>query len=142
MNVESLRRFVLATLVFGICGVLAELFLLAHYEDWRQWIPLVLLAAGLPPAALTLLRPGRLSVRILRLLSMSWVPIGILGVYFHLDSNLEFEREMNAAAGGPSLVWEALTGALPALAPGTMILLGLLGLAITDGHPASKGSGR
>jgi hypothetical protein len=37
---------------------------------------------------------------------------------------------------GFHLITESLTGAFPALAPGTMVLLGLLGLAVTTGHPA------
>ena len=37
--------------------------------------------------------------------------------------------------GGWELVLESLTGALPALAPGTMIYLGLLGWAATFRHP-------
>lgn len=139
MNVDDLRRLVLASLIFGICGVIAELFLLSHYEDWRQWFPLVLLGAGLPVATGVLFRPGALSVRILRLLAAAWVPTGILGVYFHFSGNMEFERELDASATGIRLLGESLTGAFPALAPGTMILLGLLGLSISKGHPALEG---
>ena len=35
-------------------GLLAELFLLAHYEDFKQWIPLAVLAAGIGALALEL----------------------------------------------------------------------------------------
>lgn len=136
MNVEDLRRFVLASLIFGVCGVLAELVLLAHYEDWRQWFPLLLLGGGLPVALRVLLRPGRRSVGLLRVLALLWVPTGLLGVYFHFMGNMEFERELDASVTGIRLLGESLTGAFPALAPGTMVLLGLLGLAITKGHPA------
>lgn len=38
--------------------------------------------------------------------------------------------------GGSELVWDVLTGAMPALAPGSMALLGLIGFVITAGHPA------
>ncbi|MGI9037693.1 MAG: hypothetical protein ACR2GQ_02420 [Gemmatimonadota bacterium] len=139
MNVDDLRRFVLASLLFGICGVIAELLLLSHFEDWRQWFPLVLLGAGLPVATGVLLRPRAVSVRILRGLAAAWVPTGMLGAYFHFTGNLEFEREMDASVTGIRLLAESLAGAFPALAPGTMILLGLLGLAITKGHPALNG---
>lgn len=139
MNVDDLRRFVLASLLFGMCGVIAELLLLSHFEDWRQWFPLVLLGAGLPVATRVLLRPGAVSVRILRGLSAAWVPTGMLGVYFHFTGNLEFERELDASVAGIRLMAESLAGAFPALAPGTMILLGLLGLATTKGHPALEG---
>jgi hypothetical protein len=136
MKVEDLRRFVLASLIFGICGVLAELILLGHYEDWRQWLPLVLLGGGLPVALRVLVRPGRRSVGLLRALALLWAPTGLLGVYFHYTGNLEFERERDASVAGFHLITESLTGAFPALAPGTMVLLGLLGLAVTTGHPA------
>lgn len=33
-------------------------------------------------------------------------------------------------------MWDVLTGAMPALAPGSMALLGLIGFVITAGHPA------
>jgi hypothetical protein len=136
MKVEDLRRFVLASLIFGICGVLAELILLGPYEDWRQWLPLVLLGGGLPVALRVLVRPGRRSVGLLRALAVLWAPTGLLGVYFHYTGNLEFERERDASVAGFHLITESLTGAFPALAPGTMVLLGLLGLAVTTGHPA------
>ena len=35
-----------------------------------------------------------------------------------------------------ALFWEALAGATPTLAPGTMVVPGLLGLACTYRHPA------
>jgi hypothetical protein len=47
-----------------------------------------------------------------------------------------FELEMNPSAGGTQLVWESLSGAMPALAPGTLFQLGLVGLLYTYPHPA------
>ena len=45
-------------------------------------------------------------------------------------------RQGGPFSGGVQLVWEALRGATPALAPGTMILLGLMGLLYCYRHPA------
>jgi hypothetical protein len=42
---------------------------------------------------------------------------------------VEFERELNPDASGFSLFRDAMMGATPALAPGTMILLGAVGWA-------------
>jgi hypothetical protein len=42
---------------------------------------------------------------------------------------------MYPSLGGVQLVRETLTGATPVLAPGSMTLLGLVGLAHTYGHP-------
>jgi hypothetical protein len=60
---------------------------------------------------------------------------GLVGLGLHYQGNVEFELEMYPSMGGVDLVWEALTGATPALAPGTMVGLGLLGLAYTHRHP-------
>ena len=40
---------------------------------------------------------------------------------------------------GLELVWEALKGATPALAPGAMAQLGLVGLAFAYRHPLLSG---
>ena len=42
---------------------------------------------------------------------------------------------------GKEMVAEMLTGAFPALAPGTMALLGLIGLLLTWRHPALESAG-
>ena len=60
---------------------------------------------------------------------------GALGLYQHYQGNLEFELEMYPSISGFELVWEALKGPTPSLAPGTMVLLGMLGLIYTFRHP-------
>ena len=60
---------------------------------------------------------------------------GLIGLWQHYQGNVEFEREMYPDLGGLELVVKALHGAFPALAPGTMIQLGLLGMAYTFRHP-------
>ena len=61
---------------------------------------------------------------------------GFTGQWLHYQGNVEFELEMYPSRQGLELVWEALGGAYPSLAPGTMILFGLLGLAACIRHPA------
>jgi len=41
------RKILLAVLALGTVGSTMELILLAHTEDWRPWIPLILLVAAL-----------------------------------------------------------------------------------------------
>jgi hypothetical protein len=48
---------------------------------------------------------------------------------------MEFELETYPSISGLALFKEAMMGATPALAPGTMIELGLIGLAYTYRHP-------
>jgi len=138
MEADRLRRWLLAVFVLGLSGTAAELLLLEHYETWRQWLPLALIGLGLVAAAALARRRGPFSVLGLRVLALAFLLSGALGVYYHLAANVEFEREIDAAIGGTELVWESLTGALPALAPGSMVLLGLIALVLTAGHPAEE----
>ncbi len=45
---------------------------------------------------------------------------------------------MDATMRGFALLWAALHGATPALAPGALAHLGLIGLATTYRHPALR----
>ena len=137
MRIETWRRYLLYILLFGAVGLLAELYLLDHYVDWRQWIPLVLLVAGTGAGGLLALRPSRGAVRTFRVLLAAYVPAGLLGVYFHFQSNVEFEQELHPNSSGLELVSESLGGAMPTLAPGAMISLGLLGILVCLQHPAA-----
>lgn len=145
---EPWRKLLLLLAVVGSAGVAAELGLLGHYEDWPQRIPLLVLGAGTLACAWAGGRPSRLSLRVLRAIMTAFAAAGVLGVYFHLRSNFEFEAEMlleslPARAPDPSifnlqLAAESLRGALPALAPLAMLQLGLLGLLAAWRHPALR----
>ena len=137
--IERWRRYLLYILLFGAAGLLAELYLLSHYEDRKQWIPLVLLAAGTVAGLWLAARPSEVAVRVFRVLFAACVPGGLLGVYFHFRSNVEFERELHPNSSGFELVTQSLGGAMPTLAPGAMILLGMLGILIALQHPAAGG---
>ena len=123
-------------LVLGITGTGAELLLLGHYEDAWQVAPLVLFAVSLAVLAWHGVTRGVASVRALQGLMAMFVVSGALGVYLHYIGNAEFELEMYPDRRGFELFKEAMAGATPALAPGTMVLLGLIGLVYTHGHPA------
>jgi hypothetical protein len=133
-----LRRLVLGLMLLGMLGLGAELLLLEHFDDVWQWVPLVALAVGVVLALAVWMRPGRGTLRAFRAISAVYVAAGALGVYLHLDGNLEFERESDASLRGVPLLWEALHGATPALAPGALAQLGLLGLALAYRHPALR----
>jgi hypothetical protein len=137
--IETWRKLGLALLVFGIAGVLLELYLLEHFEDTPQWTPIALLGVGLLVGPWVVVKPGRAAVRALQGLMALYVGSGAVGIYFHLKANVEFELELHASAAGMDLVMESLRGAMPALAPGTMVQLGLLGLLMTFRHPALGG---
>ncbi|MQA30054.1 MAG: hypothetical protein GEU82_09480 [Luteitalea sp.] len=132
------RSMLAALFLFGSLGTAAELVLLEHNEDIWQLVPLVLIGIGcVSLAALTLTRAG-VSVRAFQLAMVLFIASGIAGVLLHYEGNVEFELELRPGAAGLELFWEAMKRAIPALAPGTMILLGALGLACTYHYPAVR----
>ncbi len=140
---SSLRKILRAILAFGMIGSLTELILLKHSEDVYQWIPLVLLGVGLPVLAWQGARGSVLSLRLLRWLMCAFVAAGIAGVYYHFQGSAEFKLESQPQLAGMELLWAAIrVKAPPLLAPGSMVQLGLLGLAYTYKHPALKRSPR
>ncbi len=117
-------------------GMSLELVLLEHYDDFWQWTPFALF--GTSTFALLWYGFSRhaLAIRVFRTVMAAFIAGGALGVYLHYDSNAMFEREMSPEVLGWALFKEAIFGATPALAPGVMVQLGLLGLAFTIRHPA------
>ena len=88
------------------------------------------------------LSPGRRNIRVLQGTMILFVLSGLAGFILHYQGNAEFELEMYPSLKGMKLFWEAIQGATPTLAPGTMIQLGLLGWVYTIRHPqlgSSKG---
>lgn len=131
---EGLRGLLKGILGFGIVGMAIELLLLGHTEGLPQLIPLALLAVGFVTLVATVRRSGT-ALKVFLGTMVFFVLSGGLGVYLHYIGNAEFELEMSASSSGWALFSEAMTGATPALAPGTMALLGLVGLAVGYRHP-------
>lgn len=132
----SVRRLLLIVVMLGIVGLSAELYLLEHTETIWQWAPFVVLGVGLLSTMLVAARPNRFSVRAFQAIMALFVVTGILGLYLHYDGNAAFELEMDDSLQGMNLIWNALRGATPALAPGALVQLGLLGLIQAYRHPA------
>ena len=63
---------------------------------------------------------------------------GLVGLLLHYKGNVEFELEMYPDLSGWKLFKDSMMGATPALAPGAMLQIGLVGLAWTFRHPAFK----
>lgn len=130
------RGRLLAVLVFGMVGIGIELLLLEHTEEFWQWIPIVLLAAGIISAVMVAFRPERENVRLFQAVMVLFFVSGAVGLFLHYTGNSEFELEMRPTLHGFELFRRSMMGATPALSPGTMLLLGLLGLLYTYDHPA------
>lgn len=133
-----MRASLLFLFVFGALGTGTELLLLGHTGGVWQRLPVVLLGAGVLAAGLHGVLRRRATVRLLAALSLIFVLSGFAGFYLHYRNNAEFEREMYPDRRGAELFREAMSGALPALAPGAMIQLGLIGLLWSWRHPQGK----
>lgn len=138
-TLAGLRRFLLVTFVLATLGVTAELLLTEHFEDLWQLAPLILFGVSLLVLGWYGASRSRASVRAFQGVMLLFAVSGVVGFWLHYSGNVEFEREMKPSIGGVELVQEAMMGATPALAPGTMILLAAVGLAFTYRHPAFLG---
>jgi hypothetical protein len=135
----SLRQLLLVLVVIGIVGLEVELALLKHAESLTQWIPHIALIIGLFVTTAVYFRPGPRTLRAFQLVMFIFLVVGVLGVYLHLKGNVEFALERDPSLSGTKMIWKALRGATPALAPGALAQLGLLGLLYTYKHPAFRG---
>jgi hypothetical protein len=138
-TLASIRTLLLAALAVGVIGTTGELILLRHIDKPAQWIPLVFLVAAVPVLIWHARSPGVASVRTLQALMLGFIGLGVIGVGLHYDGNVEFERELNPSERGWTFVRKTVAGATPVLAPGSMVLLGLVGLAHAYRHPSADG---
>jgi hypothetical protein len=130
-----LRRILLALVLLSAGGLLVELALLDHFDSTAKRIPHALLVAALGVTLAVFVRRTPRVLRVFRVVMALCVVIGAVGVYLHYRGNVEFEVERDASLHGLRLFWEAIRGATPALAPGALAQLGLLGLVYTYRHP-------
>lgn len=133
-----MRRWLLAVLVISTIATAVELVLLEHTETFWQKLPLIALAVGAVVTLVAALRPNRLTLRTLQLVMVGFLAAGVYGTWLHYRGNVEFELEMSPALKGWELFKKAMMGATPALAPGSMGQLGLIGWLYTYRHPALR----
>jgi len=142
-TLASIRTLLLGALAAGVIGTVGELILLRHIDEPAQWIPLVVLGVAVPVLIWHSRSPSAATVRTVQTLMCGFIALGVLGIGLHYDGNVEFERELNPSERGWTFIRKTVAGATPVLAPGSMVLLGLVGLAHAHKHPAlGGGSGR
>jgi hypothetical protein len=135
-----IRTWLLAVLVFELAGTLVELLLLQHFEDWLQWVPLVLIALTLLLVVWHVARPQPATVRALQLTMGAFVVAGLVGIGAHLNGAAEFQLEMDPSQPRWNVFMKALRAqAPPALAPGVMLQMGLLGLIYAYRYSSMEG---
>jgi len=132
MDAAAIRKTLYVILAFGLVGTGSELLLLQHHETATQFIPLVLLGMGLAAAAWNLSSSRTASTTFMRVTMVGFIAAGILGILLHYRGSVEFQKEIDPSISGLALFSKAIHAkAPPALAPGAMIWLGMLGLACT-----------
>ena len=133
-----IRRGLLATLLLGICGTLVELLLLKHTDGLWQLAPLALLGVALAVLVAHQLLARAATIRALQGVMILFLASGVVGLALHYRGNVEWELERMASLSGVELFRHAVMGATPTLAPGAMVILGLIGLLYTYRHPATS----
>ena len=139
-TLRAIRTLLLALVFIGIAGTVVDLLLLGHVEGRAELSPLVLLAASFVVTMWHAVAPTAASVRAVQLAMILTVATGLVGIGYHYASNEEFERELYPTVGGLALLRESLSGATPLLAPGSLVMLGFVGLTATIRHPRLAGS--
>ncbi|HYT68245.1 MAG TPA: hypothetical protein VEL51_17590 [Vicinamibacterales bacterium] len=128
----AVRRLLAFVLLLGMTGTLVELLLVGHDEGAIQFVPLVLLVVGVANVCWRMITGSRASAVVLRAVMVLFLAAGIAGVYFHYRANVEFQLETDPSLAGRALLWGVLQAKVPpALAPGVLVQLGLIGLAYT-----------
>lgn len=135
-QLSLLRRGLLVLLTIGAAGLVGELVLLEHYEDTAQLIPFGLLAITLLTTAWHWWDGQKRSLRVFQAVMLLLVIAGPLGMFLHLKGNYEMDREFDPSLLGLDLWLSVIRGEAPALAPGTLVQFGLLGLLYAYKHPA------
>jgi hypothetical protein len=125
------QRLLLIIVCISAGGTVVELLLLEHIEDWQQLIPITLLGLVLVTALTLLVAPVRWAVTFFRGVLVLSLVSAALGMYFHYQANVEFVLERHPRLTGWPLFTSAMTGAMPALAPGTMAQIALIGWLAT-----------
>ncbi len=140
-RIELLRRWILGVLVLGLLGTVTELVLLEHYEQPLQFVPLVLIAAGVVVLVWEFRRHDPASRRAVQIVMALFVLAGFVGFVAHFYGSAEYQLELNPEMGNWELMERVLRAkAPPLLAPGMMLQLGLLGLAYVFSDPRFRRS--
>ena len=138
-QIMSMRSLILSILFFGFFGTAAELLFLQHIASLWELIPVVLIGVNLVIMTWHAITRHPASVRGVQVVMGLCLIAGVAGIVLHYQSSMEFKLETNPALTGWALFRAVMSAQTPpALAPGVMIQLGLLGLAYSYKHPLTK----
>jgi hypothetical protein len=131
-TLQTIRRLLLGLLGLGLTGTTAELWLMGHHEDWKQLVPFVVMGLSTLSLAWVAISKARPAAHLFRLCMLLLMLSGAIGSVLHYRASAEFQLEMDPSIEGMALLLKVLHAkAPPTLAPGSMALMGLLGLIST-----------
>lgn len=122
-----LKKVLVLALLFMMIGSLLELYLLEHYEDTWQLIPVICIGVALINFCVLLYRRSQAAIHLFKIVLVLTTFSGVYGVFLHLQSNFEFEQDMKPTASFWQLITDSLSGALPTLAPMSLVVLACIG---------------
>lgn len=133
---SRLRTFLLVLAAFVSLGTIVELALTEHWDGPPQILPFVLCGLSFVAIMATLLRPKRSTIWLMRWIVGITFAGSLFGIFEHIEHNFEFALEIQPNAALNELIWSAVSGANPLLAPGILAFTALLTLAASYYHPA------
>lgn len=108
-------------------GTVLELYLLNHYESTLQLIPILCIGLALIIMLTLVFNKTKMTENLFKLTLVINALSGFYGAFLHLRANYEFEQEIKPSLDSWNLFTESLSGALPVLAPFSMIVFALIG---------------
>lgn len=92
------KQVIVLALLFMMIGTLLELYLLDHYEDTWQLIPILCIGAALVNLFILFFRRSQVVITLFKLVLVLTSFSGIYGVVLNLQANYEFEQDMKPTA--------------------------------------------
>jgi hypothetical protein len=137
-SIHVLRKLILALILLGLVSLAADLLLLEHFESASQIVPFASIAVALGALAWHVASGSEASVRGFQVAMIGLALVGLVGVVLHYQGNMAFQLDIEPGLSNWTLFTRVMQAkAPPALAPGAMAQLGLLGLAYAYRHPAT-----
>ncbi len=130
-----IRLYVTLVAICMWTGVIVELILAEHTEDWRQLIPFVVCGIGLAATIWFKVSPTQRTAASVRWVAYAAFVTAAAGVYLHLRANIEIELEVGGSAPFGQILWDSIFGASPMFAPGMIAVTAVLTLIVLYRHP-------
>jgi hypothetical protein len=135
-TLQIVRQWILAAIAAALVVMEGELIFVRHFGNNNgQMIAVVLTSAGLLATGWHVIARNTPSIIVFRFLMYLFLVFGIDGLLVHYNFAAHAALKSHPALGGLPLLYAALSGDIPLLAPGLLIQVGLLGLLYTFHHP-------